>query len=195
MRTILLSAWLLIPIAGWAYHEGPGQEAMRRDRADRLLAEAHELAVAGQHASAITRYEEALKEVPPEDVAVMRRARVELNKMRMLHRQLPVAHSDLQGLVTELADDPQAEPQTLADARQALANSQYYLTWLMRLEGLPRERWEPEIEAARQNWRLLAEQAEARGADATTYREDIESAVRLARLEIKDLQGLPLPSQ
>ena len=48
----------------------------------------------------------------------------------------------------------------LADARGALANAQYYTTWLMRLEGLPREEWQPEIEASRQNYKLLAERAE-----------------------------------
>ena len=37
------------------------------------------------------------------------------------------------------------------------------MTWLLRLEGQPAEIWEPEIEVARQNYRLLAEQAAARG--------------------------------
>jgi hypothetical protein len=30
---------------------------------------------------------------------------------------------------------------------------------------------------------------------ATKHEEDLESAVRLARMDLKDLQGLPLPSQ
>jgi hypothetical protein len=64
----------------------------------------------------------------------------------------------------------------------------------MRLEGLDRTVWEPEIEAARQNWRLLAEQATT-DKDKLLHQEDLEAAVRLARLEIEDLQGLPLPSE
>ena len=62
------------------------------------------------------------------------------------------------------------------------------------LEGLDRKVWEPEIEAARQNWRLLAEQA-GTAAEKTLHQEDLEAAVRLARMEMADLQGLPLPSE
>ena len=97
----------------------------------------------------------------------------------------------------ELAADPAADPTLLADARSTLANSQYYMTWLMRLEGLGREAWEPEVEAARQNYKLLAEEAEKRGdaAAAKKHREDLEASIRLARMDLSELQGLPLPSQ
>jgi hypothetical protein len=67
----------------------------------------------------------------------------------------------------------------------------------MRLEGEPKDLWEPEIEAARQGYRLLAEQAEINGdADAAKkHRQDLESSIRLARMELSELQGLSLPSQ
>jgi hypothetical protein len=64
----------------------------------------------------------------------------------------------------------------------------------MRLEGLDRAEWEPEIEAARQNYRLLAEQAGDTEAKSK-HQGDVEAAIRLARMEIEDLQGLPLPSE
>jgi hypothetical protein len=97
----------------------------------------------------------------------------------------------------EVNADPSTPARFAQEVRAALASSQYYLTWLLRLEGQPRERWEPEIEAARQNYTLLAEQAAANG-DAGSLKlrkEDIESAVRLARMDLGELQGLPLPSQ
>jgi hypothetical protein len=78
-----------------------------------------------------------------------------------------------------------------------MANSQYYITWLMRLEGHTQEVWEPEIETARQTYKLLAEQAQAKG-DTTAVKkhtEDLEAAIRLARMDLGELQGLPLPSQ
>ena len=105
--------------------------------------------------------------------------------------------SDLQsqkpGSVAELG----TQEQLLRESREALANAQFYMTWLLRLEGKPREEWEPKIEAARQNFRQLAEDADVRGdgAQSKRSREDLESAVKLARMEIQDLQGLPLPSQ
>jgi hypothetical protein len=96
----------------------------------------------------------------------------------------------------ELQEDPGADPAVLAEARSTLANAQYYMTWLMRLEGEPRDVWEPEIEAARQNYRLLAEQADRQGNSqrARKCQEDLEAAVRLARMDLGELQGLPLPS-
>jgi hypothetical protein len=112
-------------------------------------------------------------------------------------KQLSVANEELQTLVAELKDDAKADKNLLAEARSAYANSQYYLTWLMRLEGLTRDVWEPEIEAARQTYRLLAEESHAAGdaVSAKKHREDLESSIRLARMDLSELQGLPLPSQ
>jgi hypothetical protein len=196
MRKPLLFAWVLLPIGAWAFHEGPGQDLMALDDAGRLLRRAHAQASAEEWAAAVDLYQEAIKILPKDRRAETWRARLELDKARMLCHKLPVAHADLKSLVDEIAADPSADPGLLADARSALASSQYYMTWLMRLEGLPREKWEPEVEAARQGYRRLAEQAEAAGdPKAKRHREDLESAVRLARMELKDLQGLPLPSQ
>ena len=54
-----------------------------------------------------------------------------------------------------------------------------------------------EIEVARQHFRALAERAEKNG-DATTLKlrqENLESAIKLARMDLTELQGLPLPAQ
>ena len=126
----------------------------------------------------------------------VRRVRLERAKAQMLARQLPAAHADLKALVEELKDGG-TDGVLLTEAREALANSQYYMTWLMRLEGQPRDLWEPEIESARQTYRLLAERASAQGDDtaAKKNREDLEASVRLARMDLGEFQGLPLPSQ
>jgi hypothetical protein len=78
----------------------------------------------------------------------------------------------------------------------------------MRLEGAPREEWEPEIEASRQNYKLLAEDPTSKCTSAgaacdkgdeqvasVRAAENLESAIRLERMSLTDLQGLPLPSQ
>jgi len=71
------------------------------------------------------------------------------------------------------------------------------MTWLMRLEGKPTEDWEPEIESSRQHYRLLAEKAEDSGdaKSAETRKQDLEAAIRLARMELSELQALKIPSQ
>ena len=197
MRTLILAAWLMLPVAFSIWHYGPGQDRLLLDDAARILAEADGHVRAEEWDQAVAKYDEALKLLPPEKLAQARGIRLESAKAKMLAKQLSTANSELQALVEELKVDAKAEPELLAEARSALANSQYYLTWLMRLEGLPRETWEPEIEAARQTYRLLAEESEKQG-DASAAKkncEDLESTIRLARMELNELQGLPLPSQ
>lgn len=197
MRNILLVGWLMLPIGAWAYHEGPGQDLLALEDADAVIQEAQEAVAAGEHELAVTLYTDALarlpKDVDERDERLVQRLQIELNKARMQSSGLPTARDELETLVEQLQEGDDADPAILRDARQALAQAQFYTTWLMRLEGLDRTRWEPEIEAARQNWRLLAEQA--RGDEKVRHQEDLEAAVRLARLEMEDLQGLPLPSE
>jgi hypothetical protein len=146
----------------------------------------------------VRQYEEALKTLPKDpdavDKRVVQRLQIELDKARMQASGLPVARQELESLVEQMLADKDTDAVLLADARQALARSQFFSTWLMRLEGLDRAAWEPEIEAARQNWRLLAENAATPDA-AKTHRADLEAAIRLERMELEDLQGLPLPSE
>jgi hypothetical protein len=195
MRTVLLVAWLLVPIGVGIWHHGPGQDRVQTDEAAKLLAQADRHAKAGEWAEAAALYEEALKLLPAGKEAEARRIRLERAKAQMLCGQLPAARADLETLVEELQAAGKADGKLLASARTALAQSQFYMTWLMRLEGLPRELWEPEIEAARQTYRLLAEQAKGDAESAKKNKQDLEAAIRLARLDLSELQGLPLPSQ
>jgi len=197
MRKGLLGIWLALPLGAWAYHEGPGQDRMALDDVDRVVGEASSFVADEDWVAAVERYDRALELLPESAADAGLRIRLERDKARMMAAQLPAARADLQALVTELLADDDADPNLLDQARSALANSQYYVTWLMRLEGLQREQWEPEIEASRQSYRLLAERAAAAGNQAALARheKDLEAAIRLARADLQDLQGLPLPSQ
>ena len=170
---------------------------MRLDDVAADLADADARAAAGDGAAAGAGYDAAMGRLPGERTADLRLARLERDKAWMTEGKLPEASADPQSLVADLQADPKADPQALREARAAYANSQYYMTWLMKLEGLPRDDWEPEIESSRQAFRLLAEQAERDGdaAGVERNREDLESAIRLARMEPGELQGLALPKQ
>ncbi|MEC8651903.1 MAG: hypothetical protein VXY92_05010 [Planctomycetota bacterium] len=198
MRKILLVGWLVLPVGAWAYHEGPGQDRVALEAADAVMVAAHQAANDGDWKLAIREYEAALESLPkdPEayDARIAQRLQIELNKARMQSEGLIEARDELATLVEQLQADADTDAALLRDARQALARAQFYKTWLMRLEGLDRKVWGPEIEAARQNWRLLAEQAGSES-EKTLHQEDLEAAVRLARMEMEDLQGLPLPSE
>lgn len=211
MRKLLLFSWLLVPVAAAGYHFGPGQERLHADsaavaiaRAESAAAKAREVAAGegdgaarSSWADAEAAWSEALNLLPKDKVHEARSIRLERAKAQMFLSQLPDARRDLESLVDEIAGDPTSDPKLLEDSRGTLATAQYYTTWLMRLEGAPREDWEPEIDSARQTWKLLAEQAgkDGNAPSAKKSGEDLEAAIRLERMNIGDLQGLPLPSQ
>lgn len=197
MRNLMLVFWLTILLVAWAYHRGPGQERLALDDTARLLEKADRLAAMKAWGLAEPMYEKALAALPADHPAEGRRIRLERAKVQLQNHKLPTAHEDLKALVDEMAGDPHADAAVLADARRALANSQYYMTWLLRLEGEPEARWRPEIESARQTFRLLAEEGQRTGnaSKAKQDGEDLESTIRLARMDLHELQGLPLPSQ
>ncbi|QDV37511.1 hypothetical protein [Tautonia plasticadhaerens] len=199
MRNLMLVCWLMLPVLAGAYHYGPGQDKLALDDAARTLAAADRLAADGRAAEAADGYAEALSQLPDGREAEAHRVRLERAKalLAATPSQLPEAHLDLEALLEDLDADESADPELVDEARGALANTQYYLTWLMRLEGLGREEWEPEIEAARQSYTLLAERADDAGDDeaASKHREDVEAAIRLARMDLGELEGLPIPGQ
>lgn len=211
MRRLFLLAWLLIPVGAGAYHFGPGQDRMRDDDvaalvskgrrsaevARALAAKEGDDAARGDWTDAEAAFTEALKQLPAERKDEARALRVERAKAREFTGQLFEARAELEQVVDELGADPKSDPRLLADARNALANAQYYSTWLLRLEGAPREEWGPQIEASRQNYKLLASQAaEKQDVEVAKLAEkDLEAAIRLERMSLDDLQGLPLPSQ
>ena len=211
MRKTLLFVWLLVPVAVGAYHFGPGQDRIRADRAadaaDRAASAARtarEIAAADgddaartSWAEAVAAYTEALEQLPPGKDREARALRLERAKAQMFVSKLFEARRELELLVREIGEDKDATPAEMADARATLANAQYYATWLLRLEGAPREEWEPEIEASRQNYKQIAEAAAKSGDEklASLSRENLEAAIRLERMELSDLQGLPIPSQ
>lgn len=194
MRTILLIGWVLLLPIGGLYHTMAGPEHREHDAIGDSLAEARALVAQDLWPESIPRFQNALEEIPEGMEAESRQVRLEFALAKMNAAKLPEAHAELKGLLDELLEDENSDNKLERNVREALANSQFYMTWLMRLEGLPAEKWEPEIESARQNYRMLAESAVG-SADTEKQKENVEAAIRLARLDLGDLQGLPLPNQ
>ncbi|MBA4029544.1 MAG: hypothetical protein C0478_01295 [Planctomyces sp.] len=197
MRVVAFAVWCLVPLFFLGYHFGPGQESAALDQVDRSLHSTKTLAGEQDYEAAIALLNASLEKLPADKFDEAARIRLERARLQMLNQQLPEAFNDVQTLVDELAERPHVDPQLLSDAQATFANSQYYVTWLMRLEGRPREDWEPQVESARQIFRQLAEEAEVKGDTQASKlrREDLEASIRLARMDVGDLQGLPLPTQ
>jgi tetratricopeptide (TPR) repeat protein len=194
MKALLVTTWLFVPLVVLAYHYGPGQDRLRLDRVQDQLAVAREHVAAEEHAEAVEAFEAALRSLPAANVAEARAIRLEKAKSQLLACGLPDARAGLLELLEELEADPAADSALLDDTRLALASAHYYTTWLMRLEGQPRDVWEPEVDAARQHYRLLTDKA-GDGEARPARERDLAAAVKLARMDLSELQGLPLPSQ
>lgn len=197
MRVLLIVLWMLIPVAALAYHLGPGQAQLKLDRASQLLQQADQFAQEQNWTQAQRNYAEALSVIPDSQTRKRRQVRLERNKALMMDRGLNEAFADLMSLVNEMQTDPDSDASTLAEAQSSLASAQFYRTWLMRLEGQPREIWEPQIESAQMTYRMLAENSAQAGnnEEYLVHTKDLESAIQLARIDVGELQGLPLPSQ
>lgn len=198
MRTPLLLLMMSLPVGAMAYHYGPGQSQLALDDSQREINLAADRVEKGDYRGAIEAYTEALKSVPSTRADVQRQIRLERAKAQMQNRQLPEAYDELFALKQELDDaSASSDAAFLTDFRKTLADAQYYMTWLQRLEGEPREAWEADVEGARQHYKLLASAAREAGDESTAKERegDLEAAIRLARLDLSELQALPLPKQ
>lgn len=197
MRVMFLLGWALIPCFIGAYHYGPGQEQIKLDRVDRRVQAAQEAAKQNNWSQAVLLYNEAMPMIPKEDVATARKVRLERNKAMMMNGELPQAYLDLQALMEEITQEEKPDPELLKQTRSAMANAEYYVTWTLRLEGLGKEDWEPIIESSRQNYRLLAEEAakSENQEELKEHQENLEAVIRLANLDLANLQAIPIPKQ
>ena len=194
MKIAITTLWCLVPLAFAAWHFGPGQLHLERDDAQAYISEAETALSEENYQLAIENWEAALSKLPLKEVTLGRSLELEIAKAKMLNKKLPEARQELAELILVMDNDPNADAELRDEVRAALANSRYYMTYLMKLEGRPDADWEPEIEAARQEYKLLAETA-TNSTLAKSSANDLEAAIRLARIDPAELHGLPIPSQ
>jgi hypothetical protein len=193
-KKLLFTAWLLIPIAVLAFHYGPGQKGSARDQAAEKVKAAQMAESKEDWKAAVAAYAEALTLVPAEQKAERARLQLAHANARMYAGELPEAIQEMEGLVTDLLKN-NADPQQIREVRGTLGSAEYYAGWLMRLEGATPQEWMMETELARQNFRLLAEETQEQSAITQGYEKNLEATIRLERMDLSELQGLPLPKQ
>ncbi|HAM72225.1 MAG TPA: hypothetical protein DCM86_11335, partial [Verrucomicrobiales bacterium] len=137
----------------------------------------------------------AAEALPPSDTPLRMELEMDRADARVRKGELPESISDLERLLAEAGENRDLPARTLQRLRSQLASSQYYAAWLMRLEGAPSAEWLERAEAARQQFRLLAEQSHSNSLPrlAADYEQNLESVIRLERMDLSELKGLPLP--
>ena len=195
MRKIFIFIWLLIPLGAAAYHFGPGQHNLKYDQVANHIDLAEQHMALEDFSAAVIELDNAIGSLPTEDISKITKLRLKKAKAQMQCSQLPQAYKDLENMLSEMNSD--TDPKLIAETKSTLANAQYYITWLMRLEGHSRETWDPVIESSRQNFYAASEFARTQGnkKSADQLIQNLEASIKLARMDLEELQGLPLPNE
>jgi hypothetical protein len=186
-RGHLVAALLVLAVAGALVLCGPLAWILDEERA----ATAREQAVAALAAGDAAAAQEALSAAE----AALQSAHGDAGgpaaqELARLRARTAIAVGDLVGGAAALASLLQQDAAT-PGLRHETAAALFNLAWGMRLEGAARDEWMPLAEEARQHFRLLAETAG--GALAETAARNLEATLRLQRMDLSELQGLPLP--
>jgi len=163
MRILLVVGWLFVGLGGAIFHFGPGQKHMEVDEVNLVLNDARQCVADENWTDAVDMFNTVLADLPEDKIAESRSVILEKAKCQMMAAKLPEARETLEGLLDDVRSDENSDKKFKTEVQSALANSQYYMTWLMRLEGMPEEEWKPEIEAARQHYTQLTIDAKELG--------------------------------
>ena len=193
-KNLLIFLWALAPVALLAFHFGPGQAGLAREEARASIRAALDFEAEQQWQQAIDSYNDALAALPDSETAKRHQLQLARANARTHVGELPEAMLAMEHLLDETAKGSDKELES--KVRSSLASAQYYTGWLMRLELAEKEEWKEPLEKARQNFRLLAEQTDKTDATASEdHQKNLEAVVRLARMDLSEVQALPLPKK
>jgi hypothetical protein len=193
-KNLLIFLWVLAPVALLAYHYGPGQAGIAREEAKASIQAAMDFKDKEQWPQAIDAYNEALAALPQNETAKRHQLQLARANARIYVGELPEAMLEMEYLLDETVKGSDNDLQN--KVRSSLASAQYYTGWLMRLELAEKKEWMEPLEKARQNFRLLAEQTDKTNAKASEdHQKNLEAVVRLARMDLSEVQALPLPKK
>ena len=193
-KNLFILLWALAPVALLAYHYGPGQAGLAREEAKASIRAALDFEAKKQWRQAIDAYNAALAALPDTETAKRQQLQLARANARIYVGELPEAMLAMEHLLDETAKGSDSELES--KVRSSLASAQYYTGWLMRLELAEKEEWKEPLEKARQNFRLLAEQTAKTDAKASEdHQKNLEAVVRLARMDLSEVQALPLPKK
>ena len=193
-KNLFILLWALAPVALLAYHYGPGQAGLAREEAKASIRAALDFEAKKQWQQAIDAYNNALATLPDTETAKRQQLQLARANARIYVGELPEAMLSMEHLLDETAKGSDSKLEN--KVRSSLASAQYYTGWLMRLELAEKKEWKEPLEKARQNFRLLAEQTDKTDATASEdHQKNLEAVVRLARMDLSEVQALPLPKK
>ncbi len=178
----------------WLYvYLGLGSDARQREGFSPVLMRAGEALETNDYGTAVDLYEEAAAGMPDSYSEEQVQLRIHAARAKALDGSLLEAIDTMNDVLFEMPA-LMRRGRIGRDLRETMARNQYYAAWIMRLEGAPRHDWIVFADQSRQQYRILAETAgdSDTGGDPA---KNLESAVRLTRMDLATLRSLPLPPE
>ncbi len=193
LRKIAMLAWFAAPLLVISWHYGPGQSALARDLAASHVSVARTAAAQADYAAASDAFTAALAGLPPDDPA---RLPIELEQAMAsaASGELLQGMDQMSDVIKRLNERGEGNGELARATRSELGEAHYHAAWLMRLEGASTDEWTAEVDEARQHFRLLAETT-SDPVEVEISSKNLESAVRLQRLDLTELKGMALPKK
>ena len=193
LRKIAMLAWFAAPLLVISWHYGPGQSALARNLAASHVSVARTAAAQADYAAASDAFTAALAGLPPDDPA---RLPIELEQAMAsaASGELLQGMDQMSDVIKRLNERGEGNGELARATRSELGEAHYHAAWLMRLEGASTDEWTAEVDEARQHFRLLAETT-SDPVEVEISSKNLESAVRLQRLDLTELKGMALPKK
>ena len=193
LRKIAMLAWFAAPLLVISWHYGPGQSALAHDLAASHVSVARTAAAQADYAAASDAFTAALAGLPPDDPA---RLPIELEQAMAsaASGELLQGMDQMSDVIKRLNERGEGNGELARATRSELGEAHYHAAWLMRLEGASTDEWTAEVDEARQHFRLLAETT-SDPVEVEISSKNLESAVRLQRLDLTELKGMALPKK
>ncbi len=194
MKRTLRIVWLIFAFVLLGFHLLQGRKIDAYETANSIRELGAKAESAGKYDLALRKFTEAIKVAEDADRSLQVRLQLDAARVGIQAGESLGIAETLDALI-ESEQATQLPKTLLRETRSLAASAHYYAAYALRLESAPRDMWLDEIERSRQHLRTLAENAANRSnhEEADTYGQALESAIRLERAGVFELNSKQIP--
>lgn len=194
MKRTLRTVWLTFAFVMLGFHLLQGRKIEAHETAIAIRELGAKAEKSGKYDLALRKFNEALKVAENADSSLQVRLQLDAARVGIQTGESLGIAETLDSLI-ERQQATQLPQSLLRETRSLAASAHYYAAYALRLENAPRDMWLDEIERSRQHLRTLAENASnrANAKEADTYGRALESAIRLERAGVYELNSKEVP--
>jgi hypothetical protein len=221
MKKHLILIWLLCPIAFLYFHFTLGVRCNFENEVNQKLQACEEYETQNRWDEAIKKYDDVLllisnfiqdekKKSEEKKKTVFTENEKEISRAKRLEIQVMLARAkaltnakqisesaNILGDILSYFNSKGVDDSLTDEVRNNLAICQYYIAWHMRLEGMLRSDWFPELESSRQIFKYLAEKKrDSEDSELSLdFQKNLEAVIRMERMDLPTLRKMKLPKK